>query len=30
VGYFNGYGKDIRDYNQRQHWIRRIGYSIAR
>ena len=23
-------GKDILDYNQRTHWIARIGYSIAR
>lgn len=30
VGYFNGYGEDILDYNNRQHWIARIGYSIAR
>ncbi len=30
VGYFNGYGEDILDFNQRQHWIARIGYSIAR
>ncbi|QGZ67044.1 phospholipase A [Paraburkholderia acidisoli] len=30
VGYFNGYGEDLLDYNQRQHWIARIGYSIAR
>jgi outer membrane phospholipase A len=30
VGYFNGYGEDILDYNQRNHWIARIGYSIAR
>ncbi|KND55705.1 Phospholipase A1 precursor Outer membrane phospholipase A [Candidatus Paraburkholderia kirkii] len=30
VSYFNGYGKDILDYNQRHHWIARIGYSIAR
>lgn len=30
VGYFNGYGEDILDYNQRHHWIARIGYSIAR
>jgi len=30
VGYFNGYGEDILDYSQRQHWIARIGYSIAR
>ena len=30
LGYFNGYGEDILDYNQRQHWIARIGYSIAR
>jgi outer membrane phospholipase A len=30
VGYFNGYGEDILDYDQRHHWIARIGYSIAR
>ncbi|WP_153075428.1 phospholipase A [Paraburkholderia bonniea] len=30
VGYFNGYGEDILDYNQRQHTVVRIGYSIAR
>jgi outer membrane phospholipase A len=30
IGYFNGYGEDILDYNQRQHWIARIGYSVAR
>jgi outer membrane phospholipase A len=30
VGYFNGYGEDLLDYNQRQHWIARIGYSISR
>ncbi|CAG4886961.1 phospholipase A [Paraburkholderia gardini] len=30
VGYFNGYGEDILDYNNRQHWVARIGYSIAR
>lgn len=30
LGYFNGYGEDILDYNQRQHWIARIGYSITR
>ncbi|RKR45355.1 phospholipase A [Paraburkholderia sp. BL17N1] len=30
VGYFNGYGEDLLDYNNRQHWIARIGYSIAR
>lgn len=30
VSYFNGYGEDILDYNQRHHWIARIGYSIAR
>ncbi|MBN3814297.1 phospholipase A, partial [Paraburkholderia sp. Ac-20347] len=30
VGYFNGYGEDLLDYNQRQHWVARIGYSIAR
>ncbi|MFC0572605.1 phospholipase A [Paraburkholderia solisilvae] len=30
LGYFNGYGEDLLDYNVRQHWIARIGYSIAR
>ncbi|PQV46114.1 phospholipase A [Paraburkholderia sp. BL21I4N1] len=30
VGYFNGYGEDLLDYNNRQHWMARIGYSIAR
>ncbi|CAM2159566.1 phospholipase A1/A2 [Paraburkholderia tropica] len=30
IGYFNGYGEDLLDYNQRQHWVARIGYSIAR
>ncbi|MGF6772088.1 outer membrane phospholipase A [Paraburkholderia sp. GAS199] len=30
VGYFNGYGEDLLDYNNRQHWIARIGYSISR
>ncbi|WP_109480649.1 phospholipase A [Paraburkholderia sp. C35] len=30
IGYFNGYGEDLIDYNQRQHWMARIGYSIAR
>ncbi len=30
ASYFNGYGEDILDYNQRRHWIARIGYSIAR
>jgi outer membrane phospholipase A len=30
IGYFNGYGEDILDYNRRQHWMARIGYSIAR
>ncbi|MGI4815054.1 MAG: phospholipase A [Janthinobacterium lividum] len=30
LGYFNGYGEDLLDYNQRQHWVARIGYSIAR
>lgn len=30
VGYFNGYGEDILDYNQRHHWIARVGYSISR
>ncbi len=28
--YFNGYGEDLLDYNNRQHWVARIGYSIAR
>lgn len=30
VGYFNGYGEDLLDYNNRQHWMARIGYSISR
>jgi len=30
VGYFTGYGEDILDYNQHQHSIARIGYSITR
>ncbi|MCX4138219.1 phospholipase A [Paraburkholderia sp. SEWSISQ10-3 4] len=30
VGYFNGYGEDLLDYNNRQHWMARVGYSIAR
>jgi outer membrane phospholipase A len=30
IGYFNGYGEDLLDYNRRQHWIARIGFSIAR
>ncbi|WP_235838019.1 phospholipase A [Chitinasiproducens palmae] len=30
LGYFNGYGEDLLDYNGRQHWNVRIGYSIAR
>ncbi len=30
AGYFNGYGEDLLDYNKRQHWMARIGYSIAR
>ncbi|WP_176061516.1 phospholipase A, partial [Paraburkholderia sp. BCC1876] len=30
IGYFNGYGEDLLDYNQRQHWIARVGVSIAR
>ncbi|MEZ2306481.1 phospholipase A [Paraburkholderia sp. RCC_158] len=30
IGYFNGYGEDLLDYNNRQHWMARIGYSIAR
>lgn len=30
VGDFNGYGEDLLDYIKRQHWMARIGYSIAR
>jgi len=30
IGYFTGYGEDILDYNQHQHSIARIGYSITR
>ncbi|WP_153100205.1 phospholipase A [Paraburkholderia hayleyella] len=30
LGYFNGYGEDILDYNRRQHTVVRIGYSISR
>ncbi|WP_459623043.1 phospholipase A [Burkholderia sp. 3C] len=30
LGYFNGYGEDLLDYNRRQHWIARVGVSIAR
>lgn len=30
IGYFNGYGEDLLDYNRRQQWIARIGFSIAR
>lgn len=30
VSHFDGYGEHILDYNQRHHWIARIGYSIAR
>ncbi|WP_323118690.1 phospholipase A [Burkholderia alba] len=30
IGYFNGYGEDLLDYNRRQHWIARVGVSIAR
>jgi outer membrane phospholipase A len=30
VGYFNGWGEDLLDYNRRQHWNVRVGYSIAR
>jgi outer membrane phospholipase A len=30
VEYFNGYGEDILDYNQRNHWIARVGYAITR
>jgi outer membrane phospholipase A len=30
VGYFNGYGEDLLDYNRRQHWMARVGFSIAR
>jgi outer membrane phospholipase A len=30
VGYFNGYGASLLDYNDRQHWVVRVGYSIYR
>lgn len=30
VGYFNGWGEDLLDYNQRRHSQFRIGYSVAR
>lgn len=30
VGYFNGYGQTLLDYDTRQHWNVRIGYSIYR
>lgn len=30
VGYFNGYGQSLLDYNNRQHWNVRVGYSIYR
>jgi outer membrane phospholipase A len=30
LGYFNGYGEDMLDYNQRHHWMARIGYSFTR
>jgi outer membrane phospholipase A len=30
LGYFNGYGQSLLDYNNRQHWIVRVGYSIYR
>jgi len=29
IGYFNGYGEDILDYNQHR-WIARIGFSVSR
>lgn len=30
LGYFNGYGQSLLDYNNRQHWNVRVGYSIYR
>ncbi|MGI4983222.1 MAG: phospholipase A [Janthinobacterium lividum] len=30
MGYFNGYGESLLDYNNRQHWNVRVGYSIFR
>lgn len=30
LGYFNGYGEDLLDYNRRNAWNVRIGYSIYR
>jgi outer membrane phospholipase A len=30
LGYFNGYGPSLLDYNDRQHWVVRVGYSIYR
>lgn len=30
AAFFDGYGEDIRDYNKRNHWSARIGYSISR
>jgi len=29
LGYFNGYGEDILEYNQHR-WIARVGFSVAR
>lgn len=29
LGYFNGYGEDILDFNRR-HWMARIGFSVTR
>jgi outer membrane phospholipase A len=29
IGYFNGYGEDILDYNQHR-WIARIGFAVSR
>lgn len=30
LGYFNGYGEDLLDYNRRNTWTVRVGYSIYR
>jgi len=29
IGYFNGYGEDILDYNKHR-WVARVGFSISR
>jgi len=30
LGYFNGYGQSLLDYDNREHWNIRLGYSIYR